>query len=154
MCFLNINNFFEWLIAGYLPLYLYLYCGCSGLDQSRTVEVQSHVRYRLGYLTSLDGLLVPLPVPPGVDLRGERILVPQSNLVGNVHFQSKQQTRRLAVPERSAEEVHGATQVHRRACNVEWEARHRCVHQDAKVVSQVSSGQSQSPHGRKDENAA
>lgn len=56
--------------------------------------------------------------------------------------------------QRNTEEVQSATPVHRRASYIEGEAGDRCVHEDTKVITKISSGHTKSPHAGENQNRA
>ena len=51
-----------------------------------------------------------------------------------------------SVPKRNPQKVHCGTNVHWILKHVEREACHSCIHQDAEVVAEIGSGDSQRPH--------
>ena len=96
-------------------------------------------------------ILLLLPVPLGVNLRGERILEPERNLIYGVHQPSQKNTSRLAEPQGGAQEAHGAPVIHGRRSDIEREARNDVVHQDTKIISQIRPRDAKRPHAREHE---
>lgn len=103
-------------------------------------------------LPLLAALLRPLPLR--IDLRRERILKAQCDLVDNQHESAENKPSRLSIPQRGAHEAHEASIVHWRPGNVEREARHDVVHQDAKVIAEICARDPQRPHAAQDEDIA
>ena len=95
--------------------------------------------------TDLPALLL-LPISLRINLRSERVLKPQRNAVNRPHQPCQQHARRLAKPQRRAQEAQRAAMVHRRAGHVEREASDDLVHQDAEVVAQVCARDAERPH--------
>jgi hypothetical protein len=72
----------------------------------------------------------------------------QSKPVEDKNLQSQKQTGGFTVVQRSPQEAHRAAPVHGGARHIERKAGDRGVHQDAKVVAEVSSSDTKSPHAR------
>jgi hypothetical protein len=105
---------------------------------------------RLQPLLALTALLVPLLV----NHAREGVLPVARNGVRNGDNARKQQPRGLAEPQGRGEEAQRGAVVHGRGRDVEGEARHGRVHQDAKVVAQVRARDAQRPHARQHERVA
>lgn len=84
-----------------------------------------------------------------VNLSSERSLETESNGVCDDDDECQDETSWLAEPECDSGEAHAASPVHWIGDDIEWESSDNVVHEDSKVVSQVGSGDSESPHGRK-----
>lgn len=95
-----------------------------------------------------------LALPLGVDARSEGILEPQGQDVNDQHLKGQQNTSRLAVEQGASEEAHGRAPVHGRAGDVEGEAGDHLVHQDAKVVAEEGTSDTESPGRGEDEDVA
>lgn len=85
-----------------------------------------------------------LLVTLGVDGGREVVFVAQRDLVYNIYPRSQHKSSGLAKQQRSAQEAQGRSCVHWRASHVEGETSHHFVKQDAKVVAQESSSDTQS----------
>lgn len=92
-----------------------------------------------------------LPIPLGVDLGGEGVLVAQGDVVDEEDPRGDEDTRGLRIVERHTEEAHGGAVVHGRVGDVEGEARDDVIHQDAEVVAEEGAGDAEGPGGGDDE---
>lgn len=90
-------------------------------------------------LLLLAGLLrSPFPLALGIYLRRERVLELEGYMVDDVDPCGQQDTSRLSEEQSGSEEAHRRAPVHGRAADIEGEARHHLVKQEAKVVTQES----------------
>lgn len=111
-------------------------------------------RRSLSYLLTLSTLCLSLPLPLGVNFTGEWILEGQGDLVYQEDKHRQGNACWLAQPERTAKETHEAAVVHRCVRHVEREAGYHFVHEDTKVVAEIGTSNTKSPHGREDEGIA
>ena len=104
----------------------------------------------------LQALLAPGPllIPLAIDHSREGVLKLPGNAVRDSHDTSQKQTSRLSVPERSREEAERRAVVHGRIGDVEGERCDWRVHQNAKVVAQICTGDAECPHRGQDERVA
>ena len=99
-------------------------------------------------LLALLSTLRPLPLSLRIYLRRKRVLKGECNLIAHKYQRTQSQARRLAKPQRRADEAHHTAPVHRTARNIEREARHNIIHQNAEVVAQIRARHAQRPHAR------
>lgn len=82
------------------------------------------------------------------------LLVTQRNQIHHQYLGGQQDAHRLPIQNGSAQKRHGRPVIHRRARDVERERLDNVVHQDAKVIAQVSAGNSECPHAAQHEDVA
>lgn len=70
----------------------------------------------------------------------------ESEPVHHKDLGSQKKTCHLALVKSNSKEIQGASPVHRRASHVEREAGDRSIHEDTKVVTQVGTSHTKSPH--------
>lgn len=81
------------------------------------------------------------------------LLLPlQGKPVDNEDLEGQQETSHLAMVQSNTQEVQGASPVHGRASDIEWESGNGSIHEDAEVVTQVGTSDTQSPHAGKNQN--
>ena len=133
---------------------------CPARSFAGTADVEDSRQSQLSYLPALVHLLclgslsLSLTFSPGVDPGSKGVLEFERNLVHDKHDKSQRKARWLAQPYRTAKEAHGASIVHWSVRYVEREACNHVVHKDAKIITQISAGNAESPHGREDKNVA
>lgn len=99
-------------------------------------------------------LLLLLPLPLLINLRGERIFKPQRNLIHHQNQRTQHQPGRFPKPQRRPHKTHRTPIVHRAPTNIEGKPRDNLIHQNSKIISQICPRDPQSPHTRQHENIA
>lgn len=87
-------------------------------------------------------------------VHGDLLFIRQRNAIYQQHLRRQQHPRRSAIQQRRPQKAHRAPVIHRRAGDVEREARHGLIHQDAKVIPQVRARDAEGPCGGEDEDVA
>lgn len=95
-----------------------------------------------------------LPIPLGVNLGGEGVLVAQGDVVDEEDPRGDENSRGLPEVKRHTEEAHGGAVVHGGIGDVEGEARDDVIHEDAEVVAKEGAGDAEGPGGGDDEDIA
>lgn len=96
----------------------------------------------------------PPPLPLGIDLTSEGVLVSERDLVDDVNPGGDKEASRLPVEQGGAKEAAGGAPVHGRVGDAEGEARDHGVHEDAEVVAQEGARDAQGPGRADDEHVA
>lgn len=99
-------------------------------------------------------LLLLLPLPLLINLRGERILKPQRNLIHHQNQRTQHQPRRFPKPQRRPHKTHRTPIIHGTPTDIEGKPRDNLIHQNPEIISQICSRDPQSPHTRQYENIA
>lgn len=87
--------------------------------------------------------------------KDKNLLLPaESKPIQNEDLGSQEDARHLAPVKSNAQEVQGTSPVHGRAGDVEGETGDGCIHENAKVVPEVSAGDAQRIHAGEDEDGA
>jgi hypothetical protein len=109
-----------------------------------------------GYLGSLLARLgrSSLALSLGVNTSSEGVFEAQGKNVHGENLDSEEDTGRLAVKQGSSKKAHSRAPVHGCAGDVEGEASHHLIHQDAKVVTKKGTRDAKSPGGRDDEDVS
>lgn len=99
-------------------------------------------------------LLLLLPLPLLINLRGERIFKPQRNLIHHQNQHTQHQPGRFPKPQRRPHKTHRTPIVHRAPTDIEGKPCDNLIHQNSKIISQICPRDPQSPHTRQHENIA
>lgn len=99
-------------------------------------------------------LLLLLPLPLLINLRGERIFKPQRNLIHHQNQRTQHQPGRFPKPQRRPHKTHRTPIVHRAPTDIEGKPCDNLIHQNSKIISQICPRDPQSPHTRQHENIA